>query len=134
MEAVGPGSKECLLCALKTPCVCGSMQFVGVQGNLVGFVGFPHNPTAILASPTAHPWVGQVSDWVKERSFASGSVSYVFRVWVLLGEPLGVCTLMSHHIWKVLRSRKVSDLPGISNHEFQLWSAHVGFLDFRVWE
>lgn len=62
----------------------------------MGFTRLPHNPTATLADPQ----VSQVSGWVKERSFALGSVSYVFGAWVLLREPLGMFILVSLHIFE----------------------------------
>lgn len=52
------------------------MWFVVVQGNLVGLRVTSLHPTASQASSIADPRVGQVSGWVKERSFALGSVSY----------------------------------------------------------
>lgn len=55
-----------------------------------------------------------MSGWVKERSFALGSVSYVFGVWALLREPLGMLILVSLPILKIPRSRKASDLPSIA--------------------
>lgn len=81
MEATGTGSKECLLCSHKTPSVCGSLQFVGAQEN--GLDRASTQPYCYI-SVSSYPQVGQVSGWVKERSFALGSVSYVFGVWVLL--------------------------------------------------
>lgn len=100
------------------------MQLVGVQGCLVAFRGFPLHPTALLASFIADLCVGQVSDWVKGRSFALGSISYVLRVWVLLGELLAI--LVSLHILKVQRSRKASDVPGVTSCDSQVWNAHMG--------
>lgn len=69
---------------------------------------------------------GQLSDWVKGRSFALGSISYVLRVWVFLGELLAMFILASLHILKVQRSRKARDIPSVTSYESQVWNVHMG--------
>lgn len=102
------------------------MQPFGVQGHSVAFRGLPPHPVAFLASSIADLWVGQLSDWVKGRSFALGSISYVLRVWVLLGELLAMFILASLHILKVQRSRKARDIPSVTSYESQVWNVHMG--------
>lgn len=76
--------------------------------------------------------MAQASDWVEGRSFALGSIAYVLGVWVLLGEPLGMLIVVTLHLLKLQRPRKASDFPSVTSCEYQLWSIHMGFLDFRV--
>lgn len=56
----------------------------------------------------------------------------MLRVWVLLGESLGMFILVSLHILKIQRSRKASDFPSVTSCEYRLWSILIGFLVFRV--
>lgn len=107
-------------------CSLDSLQLVGVQGHLVAFRGLPPHPTAFLASSIADLWVGQLSDWVKGRNFALGSISYVLGVWILLGEFPAMFILASLHILKVQRSRKASDVPSVTICESPVWNARMG--------